>query len=187
MPTYVRDELYVLSEEVADARAAGRPVVALESSGVVHGLRFPLNLDTARDMEKNIRAAGAVPARIGIVDGRLVVGMSDEQVETFATTPTVPKVGARDIGPALAAGGHGGTTVSAALVGAAAAGIEVLAVAGIGGAHFGAARSLDISADLIEFTRHRVAVVCAGAKSLIDPALTLEFLETQGVPVVGYR
>lgn len=182
-----RDELFSVSEEVADALASGLPVVALESSGVVQGLPHPLNLQTALDMDKAIRAAGAVPARTGIVSGRFVVGMSDEQVELFATTPTVPKVGARDIGPVLAGGGHGGTTVSAALVAAGGVGIDVFAVAGIGGVHFGAQRSFDISADLVEFTRHRVAVVCAGAKSLLDPALTLEYLETFGVPVVGYR
>jgi pseudouridylate synthase len=187
MPTRDHGAVFTVSDEVADAVATGRPVVALESSGVVHGLKYPMNLDTALDMHKTIRAAGAVPARIGIVDGRFVVGMSDEQIELFATTPTVPKIGARDIGPALAGRGHGGTTVSAALVGAARAGIEVFAVAGIGGVHFGAQRSFDVSADLVEFTRHRVVTVCAGAKSLLDPALTLEYLETFGVPVVGYR
>ncbi|GAA2659028.1 MULTISPECIES: pseudouridine-5'-phosphate glycosidase [Actinosynnema] len=181
------DELFAVSEEVADALASGLPVVALESSGVVQGLPHPLNLRTALDMEDAIRAAGAVPARTAIVDGRFTVGMSPEQLELFATTPTVPKVGTRDIGAVLAGGGHGGTTVSASLVAAGRLGVEVFAVAGIGGVHFGAERSYDISADLPEFTRHRVAVVCAGAKSLLDPALTLEYLETLGVPVVGYR
>ncbi|HEU5469360.1 MAG TPA: pseudouridine-5'-phosphate glycosidase [Actinophytocola sp.] len=182
-----RDTLFELSDEVAGALATGQPVVALESSGVVHGLPYPLNLETALDMEKTIRAGGAVPARIGIVAGRFVIGMSDAQVELFATTPSVPKIGSRDIGPVLAGGGHGGTTVSAALLAAGRAGIEVLAVAGIGGVHFGAQETFDVSADLVEFTRHRIAVVCAGAKSLLDPALTLEYLETLGVPVVGYR
>jgi pseudouridine-5'-phosphate glycosidase len=179
--------MFSISEEVADAIAAGLPVVALESSGVVHGLRYPLNLETALDMDKTIRANGAVPARTGIVDGRFVVGMSEAQVELFASTPTVPKISARDIGPALASGGHGGTTVSAALVAAGHAGIDVLAVAGIGGVHFNAQQTFDVSADLVEFTRHRIAIVCAGAKSLLDPALTLEYLETQGVPVVGFH
>ncbi|KXK63018.1 pseudouridine-5-phosphate glycosidase [Micromonospora rosaria] len=181
------NEYFSLSEEVADALADRRPVVALESSGVVHGLSYPLNLDTALDIDKTIRAGGAVPARTGIVDGRFVVGMSEEQVALFATTPDVPKVSTRDIGPTLAGGGHGGTTVSAALIAAAQVGIDVFAVAGIGGVHFGAERSFDISADLVEFTRHRIAVVCAGAKSLLNPALTMEYLETLGVPVVGYR
>jgi pseudouridine-5'-phosphate glycosidase len=181
------NEHFSLSEEVADALASGLPVVALESSGVVHGLSYPLNLETALDMEKAIRAAGAVPARTAIVDGRFVVGMSEEQIALFATTPDVPKVGTRDIGPTLAGGGHGGTTVSATLVAAAQVGIEVFAVAGIGGVHFGAERSFDISADLVEFTRRRITVVCAGAKSLLNPALTMEYLETLGVPVVGYR
>lgn len=179
--------LFTVAEEVADALASGQPVVAMESSGIAHGLPYPLNLETTLGMHKVVRAAGAIPARIGIVDGRFVVGMSDEQVEQFATADRLPKVSTRDIGPALASGGHGGTTVSSALVAASRVGVEVFAVAGIGGVHFGAERSFDISADLIEFTRHRVAVVCAGAKSLVDPALTLEFLETQGVPVVGYR
>ncbi|GAB4052442.1 MULTISPECIES: pseudouridine-5'-phosphate glycosidase [Catellatospora] len=178
---------FTISEEVADALAYGRPVVALESSGVVHGLSYPLNLQTALDIDKTIRAGGATPARTGIVDGKFVIGMSDEQVELFATTPDIPKVSTRDIGSVLAGRGHGGTTVSAALVAAGQVGIEVFAVAGIGGVHFGATRSLDISADLVEFTRHRIAVVCAGAKSLLDPALTMEYLETLGVPVVGYR
>lgn len=182
-----RTELFSISQEVADAVASGLPVVALESSGVAHGLPYPLNLETSLDMHKAIRAGGAVPARIGIIGGRFVVGMSDAQVEEFATTADLPKVSTRDIGPVLASGGPGGTTVSAALVAAARAGIEVFAVAGIGGAHFGAQQSFDVSADLIEFTRHRVATVCAGAKALLDPALTLEYLETQGVPVVGYR
>ncbi|WP_329107637.1 pseudouridine-5'-phosphate glycosidase [Micromonospora sp. NBC_01699] len=181
------NEYFSLSAEVADALASGRPVVALESSGVVHGLSYPLNLETALDMDKAIRANGAVPARTGIVDGRFVVGMSEEQVALFATTKDIPKVSTRDIGPALAGRGHGGTTVSASMVAADQVGIDVFAVAGIGGVHFGAERSFDISADLVEFTRHRIAVVCAGAKSLLDPALTMEYLETLGVPVVGYR
>ncbi|MFV2009860.1 pseudouridine-5'-phosphate glycosidase [Micromonospora sp. LOL_027] len=181
------DELFSVSSEVSDALAEGAPIVALESSGVVHGLPYPLNLDTALDIDKTIRAGGAVPARIGIVDGRLVVGMSESQVEMFASTPDVPKIGNRDIGVALAAGGHGGTTVSATLAAAGRLGIEIFAVAGIGGVHFGAEQSFDISADLVEFSRHRIAVVCAGAKSLLDPALTLEYLETLGVPVVGYQ
>ncbi|MEU9886150.1 pseudouridine-5'-phosphate glycosidase [Sphaerisporangium sp. NPDC051011] len=187
MSFHDRTSLYSISEEVADTLASGLPVVALESSGIVQGLKYPMNLETALGMEKTIRANGAVPARTGIVDGRFVIGMSERDIELFATTPTIPKVGSRDLGPVLAAGGHGGTTVSAALVAAGYAGIGVFAVAGIGGVHFDAQRTFDISADLVEFTRHRVAVVCAGAKSLLDPALTLEYLETQGVPVVGYR
>lgn len=182
-----KTEPYVISEEVAGAVAAGQPVVALESSGIAHGLPWPMNLETALDMHKTIRAGGAVPARIGIVDGRFTVGMTDEQMERFATDPGLPKVSTRDIGPALASGRPGGTTVSAALVAAARTGIEVFAVAGIGGVHFGAPQSFDVSSDLVEFSRHRIATVCAGAKSLLDPALTLEYLETLGVPVVGYR
>ncbi|WP_410537662.1 pseudouridine-5'-phosphate glycosidase [Streptomyces sp. KL2] len=187
MSAHDRTELFSISDEVADAVASGLPVVAMESSGVAHGLPYPMNLETALDMHKAIRAGGAVPARIGLFGGRFVIGMSDAMVERFATTPDLPKVSTRDIGPVLASKGPGGTTVSAALVAAARAGIEVFAVAGIGGVHFGAQHSFDVSADLIEFTRHRVVTVCAGAKTVLDPALTLEYLETQGVPVVGYR
>ncbi|GAA1917051.1 pseudouridine-5'-phosphate glycosidase [Streptomyces sodiiphilus] len=187
MPVTDPTPLFSVSEEVADAMASGHPVVALESSGVVQGLPYPLNLETALGIDAAIRANGAVPARTAIVNGRFAVGMSPEQLEMFATSPDMPKISTRDIGPALASGGHGGTTVSASLVAAGHVGIEVFAVAGIGGVHFGAQQSFDVSADLIEFTRHRVTTVCAGAKSLLDPALTLEYLETQGVPVVGYR
>lgn len=180
-------ELISVADEVADAVRTGAPVVAMESSVVAHGLAYPVNLDTAMDTAKAVRDAGAVPARVGIVDGRLVVGMTDEQVELFATTRDIAKVGVQDVGPALAAGRPGATTVSASLLAAAHAGIEVLSVAGLGGVHFGAQQSFDVSADLPELTRRRVAVVCAGAKSVLDPALTLEYLETFGVPVVGYR
>ncbi|MBB0242795.1 pseudouridine-5-phosphate glycosidase [Streptomyces alkaliphilus] len=187
MSIHAGPEPYVISEEVADALASGLPVVALESSGVAHGLPQPMNFDTALQMHKAIRGGGAVPARVGIIAGRFVVGMSEEQVADFAGTDDLPKVSVRDIGPALASGRSGGTTVSATLVAAAHAGIRVFAVAGIGGVHFGAPQSFDVSCDLTEFTRHRIVTVCAGAKSLLDPALTLEYLETQGVPVVGYR
>ncbi|MBW4721902.1 pseudouridine-5'-phosphate glycosidase [Saccharothrix obliqua] len=180
-------DLISVHDEVADAVRSGQAVVALESSAVAHGLKYPMNLDTARDMAKAVRAAGAVPARVGIVDGRFVVGMTDEQIERFATTPGIPKVSTRDVGPVIAGGGLGATTVSSTLLAAAHAGIEVFATAGIGGVHFNAQETFDVSPDLIQFTRHRVAVVCAGAKSILDPALTLEYLETHGIPVVGYR
>jgi pseudouridylate synthase len=180
-------DLISVSDEVTEAVRNRQPVVALESSAIAHGLKYPMNLETAHDIAKGIRAVGAIPARIGIVDGTLVVGMTDEQIERFATTPGIPKVSVRDIGPVVAGGGLGATTVSPALLAAAHAGIRVFSTAGIGGVHFNAQQTFDISSDLIQFTRHQIAVVCAGAKTVLDPALTLEYLETYGIPVVGYR
>jgi pseudouridine-5'-phosphate glycosidase len=177
----------VIGDEVADAMRDGTPVVALESSGIPHGMPYPLNRDTAIDMHKAIRAAGAVPARVGIIDGQFVVGLSDEQIEMFATASDITKASTRDIGQAMAGGGLGAPTVSAAMVAAEQVGIKVVAVAGLGGVHFNAQQTFDISSDLIQLTRHRMAVVCAGAKTVLDPALTLEYLETMGIPVVGYR
>lgn len=176
-----------VSGEVAEALRAGGPVVALESSGIPHGFPYPDNRRVALDVEKAVRAAGAIPARVGILDGRLVVGMSEEEVERLAADPDVPKVSTRDLGPVLAGGGLGAPTVSATLVVARNLGIRVFSTAGIGGVHYGAQQTFDISADLFEFGRTPIAVVCAGAKSVLDPALTLEYLETLGVPVVGYR
>jgi pseudouridylate synthase len=179
--------LISVSEEVAEAVHAGLPVVALESSAVAHGLKYPTNLETAIDIDNAIRDAGALPARAGIIGGKFVVGMTDEQIELFATTLDIAKISTRDIGSAIAGGGLGATTVSATLLAAAHAGIKVFSTAGIGGVHFNAQQTFDVSPDLIQFTRHRIAVVCAGAKSILDPALTLEYLETLGIPVVGYR
>jgi pseudouridylate synthase len=180
-------EVVSVSAEVADAVQAGHPVVALESSVIAHGFTYPLNLDTAVETATAVRAAGALPARVGIIEGRLVVGMTDAQVERFATEKGIAKVSTRDIGPTIASGELGATTVSASLLAAAHAGIDILSVAGLGGVHFNAQQTFDISADLVQLARHRVAVVCAGSKSNLDPALTLEYLETLGIPVVGYR
>jgi pseudouridylate synthase len=176
-----------VSDEVRDALADQRPVVALESTVIAHGLPYPGNLETAMANEKAVRDAGAVPATIGIADGAFTVGMDSAALERFATTPGIPKVSSRDIGVVLAGGGLGATTVASALVAAALAGIPVFSTAGIGGVHRGAGQTFDISADLIQFTRSPVAVVCAGAKSVLDLGLTLEYLETQCVPVIGYR
>lgn len=176
-----------ISDEVRDALADQRPVVALESTVIAHGLPYPGNLETAMANEKAVRDAGAVPATIGIADGAFTVGMDSAALERFATTPGVPKVSSRDIGVVLAGGGLGATTVASALVAAALAGIPVFSTAGIGGVHRGAGQTFDISADLVQFTRSPVAVVCAGAKSVLDLGLTLEYLETQCVPVIGYR
>ncbi|GAA2729482.1 pseudouridine-5'-phosphate glycosidase [Streptomyces nogalater] len=181
------NELIELGEEVATALSERRPVVALESTVIAHGMAYPGNVETARAIEQAVRSAGAVPATIGIADGRFVVGMDDKRIEQFATTQGVPKVSSRDIGPVLAGGGLGATTVASSLVAADLAGIPVFSTAGIGGVHRGAQTTFDISADLVQFTRSRVAVVCAGAKSILDLGLTLEYLETLGVPVMGYR
>ncbi|MEE1752044.1 pseudouridine-5'-phosphate glycosidase [Streptomyces sp. SP18CS02] len=181
------NDLLDIDEEVADALNEGRPVVALESSVLAHGPKYPANIEIAQEMDKAIRESGSVPARVGVLDGRLLVGMGQEHLERFATASDIPKVSTRDLGVVLGLGGAGATTVSSSLVAAERAGIRVFAVAGIGGVHRDAPQSFDISADLVQFTRARTAVVCAGAKSMLHPALTLEWLETAGVPVIGYR
>jgi pseudouridine-5'-phosphate glycosidase len=177
----------VCGEEASEAIASGAPVVALESNVITHGLPYPDNAATAREVAAAVRVAGAVPATIGIADGRILVGMSDADIERFASTPGIPKVSSRDLPVVLATGGLGATTVASSLVAAELAGIPFFASAGIGGVHRGAARTMDISPDLIQFTRSRVAVVCAGAKMILDLGLTMEFLETHGVPVISYR
>ncbi|GHA34989.1 pseudouridine-5'-phosphate glycosidase [Streptomyces tauricus] len=175
------------SEEVGDALAENRPVVALESTVIAHGLPYPGNVETALAIEKAVRESGAVPATVGLDGGRFTVGMSPDDMERFAVGPDVPKVSSRDVGVVLAGGGLGATTVASSLVAADLAGIPFFSTAGIGGVHRGAGESFDISADLVQFTRSKVAVVCAGAKSILDLGLTLEYLETLGVPVIGYR
>ncbi|MET7289575.1 pseudouridine-5'-phosphate glycosidase [Streptomyces sp. NPDC005573] len=176
----------VFTDEVAAALADGDPVVALESNVITHGLPYPDNAATARKVEAAVRAGGAVPATIGIDDGRILVGMTDEDIERFAATDGTPKVSSRDLPFVLAAGGLGATTVASSLVAAELAGISFFASAGIGGVHRGAETTMDISSDLIQFTRSKVAVVCAGAKKILDLGLTMEFLETHCVPVVSY-
>jgi pseudouridylate synthase len=177
----------VLAAEVSAALAAGEPVVALESNVITHGLPYPQNAATARKVEAAVRDGGAVPATIGIDGGRILVGMDDADIERFASTPGIPKVSSRDLPVVLAGGGLGATSIASTLVAAELAGIPFLASAGMGGVHRGAERSMDISPDLIQLTRSRVAVVCAGAKMILDLGLTLEYLETQCVPVVAYR
>jgi pseudouridine-5'-phosphate glycosidase len=177
----------VVTEEVADALNEGVPVVALESNVITHGLDYPDNVETARRVEAAVRTGGAVPATIGIEDGRFLIGMSESQIERFATTAGVPKTSSRDLPVVLAQGGLGATSVASSLVAAELAGIAFFSSAGIGGVHRGAATSFDISSDLIQFTRSRVAVVCAGAKNILDLGLTLEFLETHCVPVISWR
>jgi pseudouridine-5'-phosphate glycosidase len=177
----------VFTEEVADALDAGRPVVALESNVITHGLAYPGNLATARSVQDAVRAGGAVPATIGIEAGRIMIGMTDADMVRFASVPGIPKVSSRDMAIALASGAMGATTVASSLVAAQLANIPFFASAGIGGVHRGAQSSMDVSSDLIQFTRSKVAVVCAGAKSILDLQLTMEYLETHCVPVISYR
>lgn len=176
-----------LLPEVADALAIGRPVVALESTIISHGMPYPQNVETARRVEQVVRDNGAVPATIAIMGGRLKVGLDTAELEALGQGGSaVIKCSRRDIPFVLASGGMGATTVASTMIVAAMAGIRVFATGGIGGVHRGAQESFDISADLQELARTEVAVVCAGAKSILDIGLTLEYLETQGVPVIGY-
>lgn len=173
--------------EVADALAGKRPVVALESTVISHGMPYPRNLETARALEAEVRAAGAVPATIAVLDGRIRIGLDDEALERLATGGhAVRKLSRRDLPIALAAGALGATTVAATVIAARLAGIAVFATGGIGGVHRGAETSFDVSADLEELARTSVCVVCAGAKSILDLPKTLEVLETRGVPVLGF-
>jgi pseudouridylate synthase len=173
--------------DVAEARRAGRPVVALESTIVSHGLPRPDNLRVARDIEQAVREGGAVPATIGMIGGDLIVGLSDDQVALLAGADGVAKLSVRDLAVAAACGAHGATTVAATSAVAAAAGIGVFATGGLGGVHREAAQTFDESADLTTLARTPIAVVCAGVKSILDVGATLERLETLGVAVVGFR
>ncbi len=173
--------------EVADALRDGRPVVALESTIVSHGLPRPDNLLVARQVEQAVRDAGTVPATIGMVAGELIVGLDDAQLTRLATVDGVSKLSVRDLSVAAATGADGATTVAATSAVAAAAGIGVFATGGLGGVHREAVQTFDESADLISLARTPIAVVCAGVKSILDVGATLERLETLGVSVVGYR
>ena len=175
----------LFSPEVAAARAAGLPIVALESTIISHGMPYPQNVHTAREVEQIIRDAGAVPATIAIMDGRICVGLSSEQLEQLGTAPDAIKVSRRDLAYVLSQRQLGATTVAATMICARLAGIEVFVTGGIGGVHRGAETSFDISADLQELAQTSVAVVCAGVKSILDIGLTLEYLETHGVPVIS--
>ncbi|HOX48309.1 MAG TPA: pseudouridine-5'-phosphate glycosidase [Spirochaetales bacterium] len=186
------NEYLDLGSEVAAALAAGKPVVALESTIISHGMPYPQNVETALRVEAAVREAGAVPATIAILGGRLKAGLDESQIRTLGIRGReVVKASRRDL-PRLAASAgsaspiDGATTVAATMIVAALAGIKVFATGGIGGVHRGAERSLDISADLEELAATDVAVVCAGAKSILDLPKTLEYLETKGVPVIGY-
>jgi pseudouridylate synthase len=180
------DTTLFIREDVAAALQGGRPVVALESTVIAHGLPRPQNLETAHKMEAAVREEGAIPATIAIIEGRMVAGLSSEQLTTFAASDGIAKVSRADLAAVLASRQTGATTVAATMLIAARAGIRVFATGGIGGVHRGAELSFDISADLPELARTPVAVVCAGAKAILDLPRTLEVLETLGVPVVGY-
>src|SRR5579875_1364002 len=176
-----------LSEEVRSAVERHAPVVALESTVIAHGLPYPHNVEVARAMEEAIRAEGTTPATIGIFDGKIVVGLNGQEIERLATAHEVQKVSRRDLAVTLATRRTGATTVAGTMLCAHMAGIHFFATGGIGGVHRGAETSMDISADLTELSRTPVLVVCAGAKSILDLDLTLEYLETQGVPVIGWQ
>lgn len=176
--------MFHVKTEVADAVASGRPVVALESTLISHGLAYPTNLEIARELEDIVRREGGAPATVAILDGRPLVGLEDADLERLARGTNVCKVSRRDIAVAVALRLDGATTVAATMYLAHRAGIQVFATGGIGGVHRG--HPFDVSADLVELAQTPVIVVCAGAKSILDLALTLEWLETRGVPVLGY-
>ncbi|TQS72815.1 pseudouridine-5'-phosphate glycosidase [Rhodobacteraceae bacterium] len=180
------DALLVFTPEVRDALDAGQPVVALESTIITHGMPFPQNVQTAREVEATIRRAGAVPATIALMNGMIHIGLSDAELDELAQAKDVMKVSRADMAVCLALGAYGATTVAATMICAALAGIEVFATGGIGGVHRGAEESFDISADLAELGTTAVTVVAAGAKAILDLPKTLEVLETTGVPVMAY-
>ncbi|MTI19289.1 pseudouridine-5'-phosphate glycosidase [Rhodobacteraceae bacterium RKSG542] len=176
-----------LSDEVKAALDNGKPVVALESTIITHGMPYPQNVETAREVEALIRTCGATPATIAVLSGTLHIGLNDEQLERLATADSTMKCSRADLTIAMAMGRNGSTTVAATMMAAHKAGIKVFATGGIGGVHRGAEDSFDISADLDELSRTPVCVVAAGAKALLDLPKTLEVLETRGVPVIGYN
>ena len=176
-----------IKPEVAEALAAGKPVVALESTIISHGMPYPQNVETALQVEQIIRDCGAVPATIAIIGGRLKAGLTAEEIEYFGKKgQAITKASRRDLAVICARGMDGATTVTTTMIIAHMAGIKVFATGGIGGVHRGAETTMDISADLEELGQTPVMVVCAGAKSILDLGLTLEYLETKGVPVIGY-
>lgn len=179
------NDRFTFGEDVARALAANRPVVALETTVVTHGLPHPDGVNAALALEADVREAGAVPATIGVLDGRVHVGLSREQLERLATTPGVAKLNLSNFAAVVATGAAGSTTVAATLFAAHRAGIPVFATGGIGGVHRDSAESGDVSADLTALSSLPVAVVCAGAKAILDLPRTVEMLETLGVPVLG--
>ena len=177
-----------IKEEVTQALREGRPVVALESTIISHGMPYPQNVETALAVEQAVRDGGAVPATIAVIGGRLKAGLTPDEIEYFGKKgPQIAKASRRDLAVLVARGQDGATTVTTTMMIAYMAGIRIFATGGIGGVHRGAETTMDISADLEELAQTPVMVVCAGAKSILDLGLTLEYLETKGVPVLGYR
>lgn len=184
----ISKEILAVAKEVQEALAQNKPVVALESTIISHGMPYPKNVSTALEVERIIREGGAVPATIAILGGRLKVGLSEPEIDELGKKGVqVTKASRRDIPGLVASGGDGATTVAATMIIAALAGIRVFCTGGIGGVHREAQQTMDISADLEELAKTPVMVVCAGAKSILDIGLTLEYLETRGVPVYGFR
>lgn len=177
----------LLSDEVQEALHEQRPLVALESTVIAHGLPYPANIEIATAMENAIRAEDVTPAMIGIFDGKIRIGLSGDEIARLGTEKHVQKVSRRDLAITLATKQLGATTVAGTMLCASMVGIHFFATGGIGGVHRGAETSMDVSADLTEFSRTSVLVTCAGAKSILDLDLTLEYLETQGVPVIGWQ
>ena len=176
-----------ISEEVKEAIRMHKPVVALESTIISHGMPYPRNVECALLVEKTIRENGAVPATVGIIEGEAIVGMSPEEIEEFGKRKGIVKCSRRDLPIVFAKKMWGATTVSATMILAERAGIEFFVTGGIGGVHKGATQTFDISADLDELSKTNVSVICAGPKAILDLGLTLEYLETKGVPVIGYN
>ena len=176
-----------ISEEVRDSIKGNCPVVALESTIISHGMPFPQNLETVLEVENIIREAGSIPATVAVIEGRIKIGLSSLELEQFAQGIKTVKLSRRDLPFAILQKQDGGTTVAATMICARMAGISIFVTGGIGGVHRGSEKTMDISGDLMELSRTNVAVVCAGIKSILDIPRTLEYLETQGVPVIGYR
>ncbi|WP_019242100.1 MULTISPECIES: pseudouridine-5'-phosphate glycosidase [Bacillus] len=175
------------SAEVLEAKKANKPIVALESTIISHGMPYPQNVETAKEVEEIIRQNGAVPATIAIINGVIKIGINEEELEFLAQSKEIEKASRRDLAYLISQKKHGATTVAATMICAQLADIEVFVTGGIGGVHREAENTMDISADLQELAQTNVAVVCAGAKSILDIGLTLEYLETYGVPVVGFE
>ena len=185
MNTYI--DYIDINNEVIEALRYNKPLVALESTIISHGMPYPDNLETASQLEDIVRRKGAVPATIAIIKGRIKIGLTRDELEYLATAKDITKVSRRDIPHVIALGLSGATTVASTMIFAQMAGIKVFATGGIGGVHRGAEKTFDISADLTELSMTNVAVVCAGVKSILDIGLTLEKLETLGVPILGYK
>ncbi|MDQ0199413.1 pseudouridine-5'-phosphate glycosidase [Neobacillus ginsengisoli] len=176
-----------LSAEVQQAKEEGKAIVALESTIISHGMPYPQNVKMAREVEQIVRDNGAVPATIAIIDGKIKIGLTDDELELFGKSSDVAKVSRRDLAQIIATKKLGATTVATTMICADLADIKIFVTGGIGGVHKGAETTMDISADLEELAQTDVAVICAGAKSILDLALTLEYLETKGVPVIGFE